>query len=340
METPATGSQRPIGALRTAQPAPQQALASVADRALVEELVARLRSRQVFGDDRDLAWLGALLTGGLRDQLDVHVNRFSRQRSRDAFQALWLHLQPPPSLAGATVVDLGCGGSNPGGIAFLFLALGAQRGIAIDLDEIADQRLAVRALADLAANLLFDAKGLVGGAAIRPEQVLQNLASFQLGRLQAGDPAGIDFTRLAYRQESAARTSLADGEADFVFSTNLLEHVADPGAVTREVARITRRGGVGVHVIDLSDHRRYAGDRHLLEFLREPGPGFLHGCNRLRRSMFPPLFAAHGLSITACDTLSRCAVDAKLRASFAAPWRDLDQDDLEVTMIRVTTRRD
>jgi SAM-dependent methyltransferase len=223
---------------------------------------------------------------------------------------------------------------------FLFLALGAQRGIGIDLDEIADPRLAVRALADVAANLLLDANGLVGKAAIRPEQVLQNLASFDLGRLQAGDGTGIDFTRLAYRQESSTHTSLADGEADFVFSTSFFEHVAEPDAVVREVARITKKGGVGVHVIDLSDHRHYAGDHHVLEFLREPGSGFVHWCNRLRRSMFPPLFAANGLAVTACDTLRRCPVDAELRASFATPWRDLEQDDLEATVIRVTTRRE
>jgi SAM-dependent methyltransferase len=57
------------------------------------------------------------------------------------------------------------------------------------------------------------------------------------------DPAGVDF-RLA----TAERLPFADGELDFVWIFDVLEHVESPEVVLREVARVLKPGG-GFHIV-------------------------------------------------------------------------------------------
>ena|SRR5437899_4544852 len=56
-------------------------------------------------------------------------------------------------------------------------------------------------------------------------------------------PEAVDF-RLA----TAERLPFADGELDFVWVFDVLEHVDDPGQVLREVARVLKPGG-GFHIV-------------------------------------------------------------------------------------------
>lgn len=331
---------KPSGALHPGAARGRAELAAIPSRALVEELAARMERERVFTEDSALVSVGVRLATALREQLDLHHNRFSRTRYRDLFASLYLNAAVRPPIDGATVVDLGCGGVNPGAMAFLFLALGARRGVAIDLDDIADPRVAVRSLADVASMLVIDAKDVAGPAAPPPQQILANLASFDLAKLARGDAAGLDGERIGFLQESAYRTSLATGEADFVFSVSFLEHVDDPAAAARELARITKPGGVNSHVIDLLDHRSYWKACDPLEFLREGGTGSRDGCNRLRRSEFEALFRAHGFVVLECRTLVATKVDAARRASFAEPWRSMSQEDLDATLIRMVVRRE
>jgi len=59
----------------------------------------------------------------------------------------------------------------------------------------------------------------------------------------ASSPEGVDF-RLA----TAERLPFADGELDFVWIFDVLEHVDDPEQVLREVARVLKPGG-GFHIV-------------------------------------------------------------------------------------------
>jgi SAM-dependent methyltransferase len=59
----------------------------------------------------------------------------------------------------------------------------------------------------------------------------------------SASPEGVDF-RLA----TAERLPFADGELDFVWIFDVLEHVEDPESVLREVARVLKPGG-GFHIV-------------------------------------------------------------------------------------------
>lgn len=61
--------------------------------------------------------------------------------------------------------------------------------------------------------------------------------------LAGASPEGVDF-RLA----TAERLPFSDGEFDFVWIFDVLEHVDDPDQVLREVARVLRPGG-GFHIV-------------------------------------------------------------------------------------------
>ena len=58
-----------------------------------------------------------------------------------------------------------------------------------------------------------------------------------------GSPEGVDF-RLA----QAERLPFGDGELEFVWMFDVLEHVEDPESVLREIARVVRPGG-GFHLV-------------------------------------------------------------------------------------------
>lgn len=51
---------------------------------------------------------------------------------------------------------------------------------------------------------------------------------------------------------------IADGSTDLVLSNAVLEHVQDLPRVVREMARISRPGGVQAHQVDCRDHRNFS----------------------------------------------------------------------------------
>ena len=241
---PEHAHEAPAGRLkRLVIPRGSPALGRISPAALSGEVLARIEAGAFSGSEEAIL-LGCELQEALDGALDVHNNRWSARRYRDLFGDFYGSLAlPRPRLDGATVVDLGCGGHNPYGVLFLFLMLGAKRGIAVDLDEIQDTSRAARALADLAGILLVNPTEILGDYAITREQMLQNIASFDLTKLQAGDPAGIDPERLCYRRESVHALSSPDADADIVISNSFFEHIPRADEAIAQIARITRPGG-------------------------------------------------------------------------------------------------
>ena len=304
------------------------------------ELLARI-DEGAFTSESEIL-LGCKIYDTLQSALDIHANRTSRKRYRDIFGEIYAGLGPLlVNLKDATIVDVGCGSINPFGLLFLFLMLGARRGIAIDLDEIQDMAKAVKALADCAAMVLIDPAGIIGDYPIKREQVLENISSFDLARMDSGDPSGVDGDRLSYRLDPASALSLDDGEADLVISNALPEHIGRVDEVIAEMARLTREGGFGIHRIDGADHRRYLDPScPPLEFLTEvSSESLVNGCNRIRPSDFVPRFQRHGFEVISFTPFENIEIDSDLRGRLAEPFRSMRNETLEVIGARLVVRR-
>lgn len=305
-----------------------------------------------FAQDQQVIDVGNTVLDLLPTVLDVHGNRFSRQRYRDIYVGTYPYLarlaEPFPERP--TVVDIGCGSWNPRGISFLYLLLGAERAYALDLDAVENAPKAVRALAELAAIMILDPSSIVGEHQIEREEILRNLAGFDLAKLYGGDEAGIDKDRLVYALSPAEDMPIATGVLDLVMSNAFLEHVQNLGDVLAEFARVTRPGGVGVHVVDATDHRRYYDPTvHPLDYLKEemsddactlsaPG-GVTVPMNRRRPSELKALFQGAGFEVVGYEPFTTTEVNEELRSCFVEPYRSMALEDLRVLMARIVVRR-
>ncbi len=96
---------------------------------------------------------------------------------------------------------------------------------------------------------------------------------------------------------------IASNSVDISFSNACFEHLLHSDAAIKQLARISKVGGLGFHQIDFRDHRDY--DRPL-EFLTFSKFGFgiilrMSNCcfgNRLRHKDFVDLFTKYGFSFT------------------------------------------
>ena len=320
-------------------------LAQVALADLGAELLRRLEagaeheSRQSL--ERNLHLLSRLhdLTEAL---LDVQENRASVANFAAQFEFVrhcWRKHGVP--MAGATHVDVGCGALQPLARLFTHAMLGVERAIGIDLDRPTEPAVAARHLARLAAAAILDPASLYGDFPITGRDVLANLHGFDLAKLRRGDPAGVDATRATLLHRPIEATGLATASVDVVISNSVLEHLSDVDAALRELARITRPGGYGIHGIDTIDHRWYGEPTiHPLDFLtidtRDP---IVFECNRIRLVEFPALFRRHGFEVVDYAAHRTFTMTPDFRARLLAPWQGLDDAVLEATWANVLVRR-
>src|SRR5581483_3885780 len=159
-----------------------------------------------------------------------------------------------------------------------------------------------------------------------------------------GERALLDPERVAHRHPvDAAKLPFPDGSFDVVISLAAFEHFEDPEAAIKECARVTAPGGVGLHQIDLRDHRDFerplAFLRHTDDEWRRIAGGDPAYTNRLRRSDFARAFAAAGLVVASAEVGTKTTVDAALRASLDARFKDREQEDLEAVGVFFEVRR-
>ncbi|MDA0374698.1 MAG: methyltransferase domain-containing protein [Planctomycetota bacterium] len=245
-----------------------------------------------------------------------------------------------PELRGATCLDFGCGGLNPLGGVFGLLLAGAGRGLAIDLDDVASPLAAVRALSTLLGSALTGTTHPpVPGTA---SEILARVDTFDLRRLAAGDPGGIDDERLRHMQVDLRGAGIADGAIDVVVSNSVFEHLDDVDGVLDEMARIVRPGGLAVHAIDGFDHRYYGRpdeiSPHAFLFESSDAP-LLYGCNRIRPLAFAALFEQAGFEVRKLVEAHRTPLTDDEVARLDPAFRDMPRDHLEVTRARYYLRR-
>jgi len=318
-------------------------LKSIATLDLLHELGSRLARGDEFPSSEEALAISKQIQDHLRAVTNVHFNRFSAMRLFDYYN---MFLTPKgkaerPPIQGKTWVEIGCGSMNPFAFLFLILMLGGRRGIAIDLEPIKDISIALKALADLAAIMILDPKAIAPYEDISRNQILENISTFDLALLMRGDEAGMDRSRLDYLQEPVESLSLKDGFADVLMSNSFLEHVADLGQIVDEFARITAPGGIGVHGVDATDHRRYsAPETHPLSFLDvEDNRPLVLECNRVRPVHLPKIFEDHGFEILEHEIWERTTVTPEMRDHFVDPYRSMSLEDLEIVRSLLIVRR-
>jgi len=145
---------------------------------------------------------------------------------------------------------------------------------------------------------------------------------------------------------------LAGASFDAVMSHAVLEHIVDVEGTCRELARVTRPGGVHIHQIDYRDHRDQARPLdHLLipeeEFTAKLASLYWNTGNRYRHSEFCALFDALGFDLL--DTLIAPEVECPLEAylpgfvpllrASQSRYRDWPADDLGPLGARLALRK-
>ncbi|MCR9245716.1 MAG: methyltransferase domain-containing protein [bacterium] len=312
---------------------------------LVQELEAAVFEHgDLTRAERDGRLLGTLWAK-LESAIDVHPNRFSRQKERHLYHALSQH--PAWSLEkaqGATFVDFGCGGLNPLSGLLVLKAIGAARCIGIELDPL-QETLAVRALARTALELIGEPRLFLLPDSIGGEQVRRNLAGLDIQGLLEGARSGrlatLGTFPVEYRNVSADATGLDDRSVDCVTSFSFYEHVPDVDAIFAEMARITKPGAIGYHIIDGVDHRSY-GDASIgpHAFLAvETEDLLVHGSNRIRPLDFTARFERHGFEVLDCTVGTTRPVTEQQRSEMVEPFRSMPLDHLGAVGVRFSVVR-
>jgi SAM-dependent methyltransferase len=328
------------GALVRSVPKENAALTEFQFGELAGELERRLSAGVDIAGSEDLTFAAQSLLERLSDSLEVHNNRFSLQRLRDLFWIFYERPEQKPQFKGASILELGSGSHNPLNLLFVFVMLGAARGVAVDLEPIQDPSRAFRAMGRSAEAILGDPRRVVGDYPVNRAEIEENLTDFDLQKLRNGSGDGIDATRLFLLQQSASDLPIPPASVDLVISNSFFEHIEDLDAVISEMARVTVPGGLGIHNIDGADHVSYSDPaRHPLQFLRVDRPGMVDECNRLRIVEFPELFERHGFEPVQVIPVEQLSIDDALQQSLALPWRNMPREWLELVKGTVVVRR-
>ncbi len=133
---------------------------------------------------------------------------------------------------------------------------------------------------------------------------------------------------------------------DAVVSNAALEHVPDLPAAARQLARLTRRGGAGVHLVDF---RQHCDPQRPLEFLTMPDERFgrlfarrggREG-NRVRAGEVAAAFRAAGFEVCCVEVLERADPEyvLRLRPRMLPRFAHLDMEELLILSARFKLRR-
>lgn len=154
---------------------------------------------------------------------------------------------------------------------------------------------------------------------------------------------------------------------DFILSCAVMEHLYDPLAALRAMAKALNPGGVMIHAVDCRDHGQFSDNLHDLSFLQIP-PWLYSplaagtGLNRIRFSDYRKTLESLGLDcrifVTSLsgvqegispavefDNLDPCLIHRSsanlysIKNKLAKPFRDMHDRDLMVSGFSVVARK-
>jgi SAM-dependent methyltransferase len=155
-------------------------------------------------------------------------------------------------------------------------------------------------------------------------------------------PAGM---RLAYGLATAERLPLRDATVDLTVSHSTLEHLRALEASMRELACITRPGGLGVHQVDLADHLLSDAPLRMLAYSPrrwELSASHRRGwTNRLRLPDYLRAFTDAGFAVEQVEVIRWLPVEdlPAVRAMLHPDFRHLDDEALRALGFLAVVRR-
>ncbi|WP_035358627.1 class I SAM-dependent methyltransferase [Edaphobacter aggregans] len=136
-----------------------------------------------------------------------------------------------------------------------------------------------------------------------------------------------------------------DREVDFIYSVDVMEHVASVSDAIRHMAKILKPGGVAVHSVDFAGHNTYAGTG--IDFLTCPDwmwkmlHSHLQTTNRIRYGELIDAAKCAGLELVSAVPVITVSDErvGYLRPKMIPRYRALPTEDLKVLQAIVAFRK-
>lgn len=233
----------------------------------------------------------------------------------------------PKWLAGKVVLEYGPGDIL--GVALLMKGFGAQKVFCVD-------RFPLASVSEFNAKVLrIILEGLDPEMRSRADQCF----------IRAGEPeSGFRSTHVEYLVNQQG-LSQCDGNIDLIVSRAVLEHVNNLHASMMDMHAALRSGGLAVHLVDLRSHGMHR--INVLDFLNW-SPTLWHLMhsnkgvpNRIRVGRYRQIVNEVGFQLLALDPSIQTdlVVVHDARAQLAAPFRELDDEELRCLAFWMTLKK-
>lgn len=243
------------------------------------------------------------------------------------------------SLAGARVVDFGCGQARPIGLAILLYLAGARRVLAIDLQEVSDQAaVAVMAAATVIAVISGKLRFNYQAFGATWATVRRRAAEFDLKKLLANDLAGGVPDGIWLRQALYGSLAEKDRPFDVMISNSVFEHVPDIPEHLDLFRRSISPHGVIYIAIDYKDHRTYApgNSASLWQYFMD-GDDDDGDINCIRHSRLLEMISGAGFDVVESVLESAVPSDGE-RAKFLPEYRTVAEADVTTVAAHLLLR--